>query len=75
DHTKIKKELSPDDFETNMENSIFNQLDLQQAYECGSIFFNEYLEFHNIDQEKTTEKIEVKKEKFVFPEIDFEEFN
>jgi len=60
-------------FDTNMQNSIFYQIDVQQAHEQGEKFFIEYLNFHKIDkvpQEQTPLKKKV--EKFRFAEFDFD---
>jgi hypothetical protein len=60
-------------FDTNMQNSIFNQIDVQQAHEQGEKFFIEYLKFHNLDkvpQEQTPLKKKI--EKFRFAEFDFD---
>lgn len=40
--------IIPDDcdFETDMEKSIFNQIDIEEAYYKGDGFFSEYLQFH-----------------------------
>lgn len=56
-----------------MQNSIFNQIDVQQAHEQGEKFFIEYLKFHNLDkvpQEQTPLKKKI--EKFRFAEFDFD---
>jgi len=60
-------------FDTDMQNSIFNQIDVQQAHEQGEQFFIEYLKFHKIDkvpQEQTPLKKNL--EKIRFAEFDFD---
>jgi hypothetical protein len=36
------------DFETDMEKSIFNQVEIEDAYSMGDSFFTEYLKFHKL---------------------------
>jgi hypothetical protein len=60
-------------FDTDLKNSIFHQIDIQQANDRGALFFREYLDFHKVDAAKetliSTEKL---KEKYKLPEIDFD---
>jgi hypothetical protein len=61
-------------FDTDLNNSIFNQLTIEEAFGKGMAFFNEYLNFHKVD--KITERITPVKKKneiYNFPELDFQE--
>ncbi|MCW2120545.1 hypothetical protein [Flavobacterium sp. 7A] len=60
-------------FETDLRNSIFNQIDIEKANDRGETFFNEYLKFHGLDKVSTTAiSSEKPKEKYKLPEIDFD---
>jgi hypothetical protein len=60
-------------FDTDIQNSIFNQIDIQQAHERGALFFQEYLKFHGIDEvSETLISTEKLKEKYKLPEINFD---
>jgi hypothetical protein len=60
-------------FDTDIQNSIFYQLDIQQANERGELFFREYLRFHEVDAvNETLISTEKLKEKYKLPEIDFD---
>lgn len=75
--TNIKKEVPINSdlenaFDTDLNNSIFNQLTVEEASYRGEVFLKEYLQFHNEDEIK--EKIiplRKNKEVFNFPELDF----
>jgi hypothetical protein len=59
-------------FETDLSNSIFNQLTVEEASYRGDVFLKEYLQFH--DEDEIKEKIiplRKNKEVFSFPELDF----
>ncbi|MDI1307738.1 MAG: hypothetical protein PSX42_23220 [bacterium] len=59
-------------FDTDLNNSIFNQLTVEEASDRGEVFFKEYLQFHYEDE--IIEKIiplRKNKEVFNFPELDF----
>ncbi|NRS87455.1 hypothetical protein HNQ02_000355 [Flavobacterium sp. 7E] len=60
-------------FDSDLSKSIFNQLDIQQANERGELFFNEYLDFHGLNNTEET-PFEPKKEKpkYKLPEINFD---
>ena len=59
-------------FDTDFNNSIFNQLSVEEASYRGDVFLKEYLQFHGEDEIKEkfipTRK---NKEVFNFPELDF----
>ena len=58
---------------TNMQNSIFNQIDVQEAYERGDMFFKEYLMFHKEDEKQKKQPTPKKIiEKYEFDEFDFD---
>jgi hypothetical protein len=59
-------------FETDMNNSIFNQISIEEADNKGEIFFREYLQFHGED-EIIEIVVPIKKpiEIYNFPEFDF----
>jgi hypothetical protein len=60
-------------FDTDIQHSIFYQLDIQQANERGELFFREYLRFHEVDAvNETLISTEKLKEKYKLPEIDFD---
>jgi hypothetical protein len=73
----IKKEVSTitdleNAFDTDLNNSIFNQLTVEEAWYRGDVFLKEYLQFHA--EEEIIEKIiplRKNKEVFNFPELDF----
>ncbi|MDI6047415.1 hypothetical protein [Flavobacterium yafengii] len=75
--TNIKKEVPINSdlenaFDTDLNNSIFNQLTVEEASYRGDVFLKEYLQFHAEDEIK--EKIiplRKNKEVFNFPELDF----
>ena len=76
--TQVKKiELNylgnTDVLDTDLSNSIFNQISIEDAHNKGEVFFEEYLKFHNSNESKK-ELIPVKKAKPVFnlPEFDFD---
>lgn len=61
-----------EDFSTSLEHSAFN-IDIQEAHERGDQFFLEYLKFHKVDETQKRVK-EARKEKFVLPELDFDDW-
>lgn len=75
--TNIKKEVPTitdleNAFDTDLNNSIFNQLTVEEASYRGDVFLKEYLQFHAEDE--TKEKIipvRKNKEVFNFPKLDF----
>jgi hypothetical protein len=60
-------------FDTDLSNSIFNQISIEDAHSKGAVFFEEYFKFHNSNETKE-ELIPVKKTKLVLnlPEFDFD---
>jgi hypothetical protein len=60
-----------DVFDCDLSNSIFNQIDVEEASYRGEIFLREYLRFHKVGEVKKT-KSTVPKEKYILPEIDFD---
>jgi hypothetical protein len=60
-----------DVFETDLNKSIFNQMDIEEANSMGDTFFKEYLEFHKLPEVNKTNII-VPKVKYIIPEIDFD---
>ena len=59
-------------FDTDLANSIFNQISIEEASSRGEIFFNEYLNFHKLDYKEErplTPKNTVTP--FRYPELDF----
>ena len=74
--SKLTNKIKPitdlnDNFNTDLSNSVFNQVSIEQAHNRGDKFFNEYLKFNEKEIKKETEPIK-KKEAFKFPEIDFD---
>lgn len=60
-------------FDTNLENSIFNTISIEDAYSKGLIFFQQYLNFHKIGKEILEKTISEKpKESFTLPEFNFD---
>ena len=59
-------------FDSDLSNSIFNHIEPEQAHARGEVFFNEYLNFNKVVENKERIKY-VKKPKQVYrlPEIDF----
>jgi hypothetical protein len=63
-----------DIFDPNMSNSIFNQVDMYEAYDRGLTFFYDYMRFPGISGQKTPVFNVIKPaEKYKLPEIDFDE--
>ena len=62
-----------DNFDTNLDNSIFNHISIEQAHNKGEIFFKEYLNFNKIVEVKEVKPI-IKKEVYQLPELDFDYF-
>lgn len=73
--TEIKPNiLKINDIETSLEHSAFN-IEIDQAYHRGEQFFQEYLNFHKLDEKQNeVVKVMAKKEKNILPEIDFDEW-
>lgn len=74
--TILTKEVNPitdlkDNFDANLNNSIFNHLSIEEANNRGEIFFKEYLNFNKIVEVKEI-KVITKKEVFQLPELDFD---
>lgn len=74
--TKLTNEVKTitdlkDNFDSNLTNSIFNQLSIEQAHNKGEIFFKEYLKFNKIVEVKEV-KPTIKKEVYQLPELDFD---
>jgi hypothetical protein len=60
-------------FETDLGNSIFNQVSLEEANNMGEIFFKEYLEFHGENNvEEKVVLLNKTSEKLILPEFDFD---
>jgi hypothetical protein len=60
-------------FDTDLLNSVFNQVNIQEAHDRGDKFFNEYLNFHAMDKQPQKEiKQKRKTPKYQFKEIDFD---
>lgn len=74
--TEVKpNNLTIDDIETSLEHSAFN-IDIQEASARGEQFFQEYLKFHNLDEnQKEVKKERKKKEKYIFPQFDFDDWS
>jgi hypothetical protein len=61
-------------FDPNMSNSIFNQVDMYEAYDRGLTFFYDYMRFPGISGHKAPLFNVIKPaEKYKLPEIDFNE--
>jgi hypothetical protein len=70
--TKIKQTNDLNNiFETDLLNSIFNQIEPEQAHARGEKFFNEYLKFNKIVEVKEIKPIN-KKVLYQLPELDFD---
>ena len=55
-----------------MSNSIFNQIEPEQAHARGDIFFNEYLNYNEVAEKKERIKyVHKPKEVYRLPEIEF----
>lgn len=65
--------IIPDDcdFETDMEKSIFNQIDIEEAYYKGDGFFSEYLQFHKEVNSDINFIPSLPLETYRLPEIEF----
>ena len=60
-------------FDTDLSNSIFNQLTLEQAQNKDPIFLKQYLKFHKVSKRKQEAYIKQKqKEQFEFTVIKFD---
>ncbi|MBW4361244.1 hypothetical protein [Flavobacterium taihuense] len=76
--TQVKKiELNylgnTDVFDTDLSNSIFNQISIEQAHNKGNVFFDEYLRFHNVNETKKELILSKKPKQFLnLPEFDFD---
>ena len=60
-------------FNTDLTNSIFNHISIEEANAKGEIFFNEYLNFHGLNEIKEKIKPPPAKPKFELPKFDFDE--
>lgn len=62
-------------FGTDVNNSIFNNISIEDANSRGEVFFNEYLNFHGYKKAATAaQPLYRSKEKYVYPELDFDAF-
>jgi len=59
-------------FNTDLTNSIFNHIPIEEANAKGEIFFNEYLKFHGLTDKVEIVKPPPAKPKYNLPEIDFD---
>lgn len=60
-------------FDTDLNNSIFNNISIEDANSRGEIFFNDYLNFHQDKKGVTTiQPFNIQKYKLKFPEFDFD---
>jgi hypothetical protein len=61
-------------FETKMDNSIFNQISIEEANVKGEVFFKEYLKFHNIEHKQKRKFVpNTFVQKYQFPELRFDQ--
>lgn len=61
-----------DIFETDLNNSIFNNITIEEAYYKGEKFFKEYEKYHGFFEAKSKPLPTIKiKEVYKYPEIDF----
>lgn len=60
-----------DNFDTNLNNSLFNQLSIEEANNRGETFFKEYLKFIKIVEVKELKPL-TKKQVYHLPELDFD---
>jgi hypothetical protein len=60
-------------FDTDLKNSIFNNISIEDAYHKGDKFFKEYEDYHGIVEVKNTPAPTIKtKAVYKYPEIDFD---
>lgn len=60
-------------FDTDLNNSIFNHISIEDANSRGDIFFNDYLNFHEYKKVVTAmQPLDKNKGKYFFPEFDFD---
>lgn len=60
-------------FDTDLSNSIFNQIAIEDAYSMGETFFEEYLKFHKIPEGNEILILEKKPKQIIsLPEFDFD---
>lgn len=72
DNLKIVPIIPDDcDFDNSLENSIFNQVDIEEAYYIGDIFFTEYQKFHKSVNSDFEAEISPIIEKINLPKFDF----
>ncbi len=74
--TNLTNEVKPitdltNNFDTDLTNSIFNDLSIEEANNRGETFFKEYLNFNKIVEVKEIKTI-IKKEVCQLPELDFD---
>ena len=66
-------EVLNDNFDIDMSNSVFNQMDMAEAYSQGKKFFEDYQAFHGNDEVKDVVRcVPPIKEIYRLPEIDFD---
>lgn len=59
-------------FDADLSNSIFNHIETEQAHARGDVFFNEYLSFNKVVENKErTKYVHKPKEVYRLPEIEF----
>jgi hypothetical protein len=57
-----------------MDNSIFNQISIEEANVEGEVFFKEYLKFHNIEHKQKRKFVpNTNIQKYQFPELRFDQ--
>lgn len=60
-------------FDSDLNNSVFNQVSIEEANSRGNIFFNEYLSFHNPEEKLESMPIpKMVNKSYKFPEIVFD---
>ena len=60
-------------FDTDLKNSVFNHISIEDASSRDDVFFNEYLNFHQYKKVAITiEPLNRNKAQYVFPEFDFD---
>jgi hypothetical protein len=75
---KIKSELpivlnSQEIYQSDLNNSVFHQISMEEASNSGEPFFTEYIKFHNLEF-KEVHKLLMKSVKLIYnlPEVDFD---
>lgn len=60
-------------FDTDLKNSVFNHISIEEANSRGDVFFNDYLNFHEYRKVVTAiQSLNRNKGKYFFPEFDFD---